>query len=284
MGTVPQSTAFQAQRLALPQVTLCAATSVNVKATLRALEMSLAQVDFAACKLFTDAHVTPDHRGITVVPIDKLGSSSAYSSFLLSQMVDHVETPYCLVVQWDGHVIDARRWRREFFDYDYIGASWPQFDDGYDVGNGGFSLRSRRLMEACRDSRFRAFHPEDVAIGRENRRWLEGRGMRFASRALADLFAAERSGNLKTSFGYHGIWNMPRAVGVEAFWQIYRVLDDRGTVRHDFVSILRDVAHGPGGSMRIARMIFDRLKHSMGLECRGSRISSQRPAERRDEL
>ena len=44
-------------RPALPQVTLCAATSVNVKATLRALEASLAQVDFAICKLFTDAPV-----------------------------------------------------------------------------------------------------------------------------------------------------------------------------------------------------------------------------------
>ena len=49
------------KQLALPQVTLCAATSVNVKATLRALEVSLAQIDFGACKLFTDAPVKPEH-------------------------------------------------------------------------------------------------------------------------------------------------------------------------------------------------------------------------------
>jgi len=248
-------------RLELPQVTVCAATSVNVKATMRALEACLAQVDFAACKLFTDAPA--EHPDISVVPIPRLNSAAAYSDFMLSQLVDHVETSHCLVVQWDGHLIDAERWRPEFLDYDYIGASWPQFDDGHDVGNGGFSLRSRRLMEACREGQFKLFHPEDVAIGRANRSWLEGRGMRFAPRTLADLFATERSGSLKDSFGYHGVWNMPRALGVEAFWRTYCDLDDRATVRHDFASILKDVGQGSGGSWRVIRMIFDRVKQSM---------------------
>ncbi|ANI78452.1 DUF5672 family protein [Sphingobium sp. EP60837] len=261
MTTRPEETP---DRLALPQVTLCAVTSVNVKATVRALEASLAQADFAACKLFTDAPLQPTHPGISVVPIPHIQSAAAYSDFLLSRLVDHVETSHCLVAQWDGHVIDAGRWRPEFLDYDYIGASWPQFDDGYDVGNGGFSLRSRRLMEACRVSQFLASHPEDIAIGRANRSWLEGRGMHFAPRALADLFATERAGKLETSFGYHGVWNMPQAVGMKAFWRIYRDLDDRGTVRHDWTSILKDVGQGPGGYGRMARLMFDHVKYKMG--------------------
>lgn len=245
-------------RLALPQVTLCAVTSVNVKATVRALDTSLAQADFAACKLFTDAPM--EHPDISVVPIPRLNSAAAYSDFMLSQLVDHVETSHCLVVQWDGHVIDAERWRPEFLDYDYIGASWPQFDDGHDVGNGGFSLRSRRLMEACREGQFKRFHPEDIAIGRANRSWLEGRGLRFASQTLADLFATERRGRLENSFGYHGVWNMPRAIGVEAFWRVYRGLDDRGTIRYDLVSILKEVGKGWGGSWRVAQMIIDHIQ------------------------
>lgn len=253
--------------LTLPQVTLCAVTSVNVRATVLALEACLAQIDFAACKLFTDAQVQPgpDHPRIEVVSIERLTSSAAYSNFLLSRMVDHVDTAHCLVVQWDGHVLDASRWRPEFLDYDYIGASWPQFDDGHDVGNGGFSLRSRRLMEACRDRQFHCDGPEDVAIGRVNRNFLEARGMRFAPSALADLFAAERAGDPATSFGYHGVFNMPRAIGVEAFWQLYRELDDRGTVRHDFASILKDVGCGSGGSLRMIRMIADYLKQALRL-------------------
>lgn len=246
-------------RLSLPRVTLCAATSVNLAATVRALEASLAQINFAACKLFTDKPLKPDHPGITVVPIAPIDSSDAYSNFLLSQMVDHVETTHCLVAQWDGYVLDAQRWREQFLDYDYIGARWPQFADGHDVGNGGFSLRSRRLMEACRDAQFHAVHPEDIAIGRINRLWLENMGLRFAPTPIADLFATERAGSLETSFGYHGVWHMPRVTGVKTFWKIYLGLDDRGTIRRDFVSILKDLRHGSGGLKRTVRMILDHI-------------------------
>jgi hypothetical protein len=247
-------------RLALPQVTLCAVTSINVKATVRALEASMEQVDFAACKLFTDLPIKSEHPGILVVPIPQLDSAAAYSEFILSRLVEHVETSHCLVAQWDGHVIDAARWCPEFLDFDYIGASWPQFDDGHDVGNGGFSLRSRRLMAACCESGFNPSHPEDIAIGRINRAWLEGQGMRFASRTLADRFAAERGGDLANSFGYHGVWHMPRALGVEPFWRIYRGLDDLGTVRRDFGTIFKYVGHGRGGMGRKLRLLFDHIR------------------------
>lgn len=251
------------KRLELPQVTVCAVTSVNVKATLRALEASLAQVAFAQCLLFTDTDVLCDNPEIRIVPIGRIGSSAAYSDFLLNRLVDHVETSHCLVVQWDGHVLDARRWKPAFLDYDYIGASWPQFSDGYDVGNGGFSLRSRGLMEACRAPEFHQIHPEDLAIGRTNRRLLETQGMRFAPRDIADSFAAERAGNVQACFGYHGVFNMPKALGVKAFWQIYGELDNWGTVRHDFNSIFRDVCREPGGLERAVRMLKDRLSYAL---------------------
>lgn len=251
---------MMAARLPLPQVTLCAVSSVNVEATVRALETSLSQVDVAAALLLTDRSVTPDHPGITVVPIAPITSSRAYSDFLLTQLVDHVPTSHCLVIQWDGHVLDASRWHPDFLDYDYIGASWPQFADGHDVGNGGFSLRSRRLMQLCRDPAFHPSHPEDVAIARINRDWLERQGMRFAPRALADRFAAERAGDVMASFGYHGAWLMPQAVGIEPFWTLYRELDDRGTIRHDFSSILKQIGQGRGGWNRALRLTLDQFR------------------------
>lgn len=260
-------TATRPPRLSLPQVTLCAATSVNVKATLRALELSLAQIDFAGCKLFTDVSVRPNHPGISVVPIPRLSSSAAYSDFLLSHMVDHVETSHCLIAQWDGHVLDAKQWRSEFLNYDYIGASWPQFGDGHDVGNGGFSLRTRRLMEACRHPEFRPSHPEDIAIGRTNRPWLERQGMQFASKQLADLFAIERVSECSVSFGYHGVFNMPRFLGNESFWQVYRDLDDRSSIGRDLPDILKHLREGRNYIFRAARMIADRL-HDVAVRAR----------------
>ena len=251
-------------RLALPQVTLCAASSVNVAATIRALECSMAGIDFAACKLFTDADVVPDHPGITVVPSARLGSAAAYSDFILTGMPGHVETSHCLIVQWDGHVIDAGRWQPAFLDHDYIGASWPQFTDGHDVGNGGFSLRSRRLMQLCRSAAFQPSHPEDVTIGRSRRRWLEDQGMRFALRGLADEFSAERAGDPRFSFGYHGVWHMPQVIGTASFWNIYLGLDDRGTIRHDLLALVNQVIRGPGGAGRAWRLLVDRALSAGG--------------------
>jgi len=181
-------------QLALPTVTICAAASVNVAATINAICASVEQIDFADCLLFTDAGPEQIPAPIQVVPIARLGSAQDYSEFILRGLARHIRTDHCLVVQWDGFVLDASRWDPEFLRVDYIGAPWPQFTEGHDVGNGGFSLRSRNLLEACCDPRFRADHPEDVAICRTNRSFLEkDHNIRFADRATAERFSFERT-------------------------------------------------------------------------------------------
>lgn len=245
--------------LALPQVTLLAVTSVNVPATVAALEASMAGIAFGAAKLLTDRDPGPLSERLEHVPITPLHSSSAYSEYVLQNLADHIATSHALLVQWDGHVLDAGRWLPEFLAYDYIGASWPQFDDGWDVGNGGFSLRSRRLIEACRDPAFRRSHPEDLAICRDNRALLEAWGMRFAPRDVADAFSAERAGNSSVSFGYHGVWHMPQLMSPQDFWRIYQGLDERTSVRHNFGTLVRQLASGQGGASRSLVLLADRL-------------------------
>jgi hypothetical protein len=243
-----------ASRPLLRDVTLCAVSSTNVAATVSALEASLAEITVAETLLFTD--VDPSSLGIAIsdairiVPINRISSSAGYSRFILEELVDHVSTSHCMIVQWDGHVTHGARWNDEFLEYDYIGASWPQFDDGHTVGNGGFSMRSRRLMEACRQPDFARHHPEDVAICRTNRATLERLGLRFAPTDLADRFSAERAGDPATAFGYHGVFLMPSLLGSERFWNLYRGLDDRSTLRHDFAYVLRHVVKGRKGVRR----------------------------------
>ncbi|MGY6552315.1 MAG: DUF5672 family protein [Erythrobacter sp.] len=220
----------------------------------------MAQIDFAEAKLLSDR--VPNHlpQKLEWVQIDPLNSARAYSAFVLHHLADHVATPHCLLVQWDGHVIDVNGWQPQFLEYDFVGASWPHFADGYDVGNGGFSLRSRALLQACRDPAFRASHPEDLSIGRVNREWLERRGLRFPLRALADQFSSERAGDLNKTFGYHGVWHMPSVLGNDRFWQIYRQLDERTSVRHDFWSILWKIAGGNKGIRRAFDLTFDQVR------------------------
>ncbi len=245
-------------KLNLQDVTLVAAASVNVAATIRAIEASQALANFGACKLFT--HTMPERKmhGIELNLIPELRSSMEYSNFMLRGLAEHVATPHCLVVQWDGYILNPDRWDPAFLDYDYIGASWPQFFGDHDVGNGGFSLRSKRLLEACRSDEFTVSHPEDVAIGRLNRAWLEAQGLTIAPRAMADSFSAERSGLINRTFGFHGVWHMPHSLGCDRFWEVYRGLEDRSSVFRDLLPIMTDLVRGPKGLRRCMRLAWDK--------------------------
>jgi Protein of unknown function (DUF5672) len=195
-------------RLALPDVALCAVTSVAVPETMRAMRRCLEQVEFGSTVLLTDETGLSVPASIELRQIEAIRSHPDYSEFILRRLADHVDRQHVLVVQWDGFVIDAAKWTDEFLEYDYIGAPWPQFTDGRTVGNGGFSLRSRRLLELTASAAFPGSHPEDVSIGRTYRDWLERQGIRFAPPAVAERFAFER-GPQTASFGFHGLFNFP---------------------------------------------------------------------------
>ena len=247
-------------RLSLPTVTLCAATSVNLKATVEALRRCLAHASFADCLLFTDDRFEIDDPAIRKVTVKRMRSSSAYSHFMLHDLADHLQTDHVLVVQWDGFILNPQCWDERFLDFDYIGAPWPQFDDGHDVGNGGFSLRSKRLLEACRDERLVSGHPEDVAIARTNRPRLETEhGIRFAPRHVAERFAFERGQATGPTFGFHGVFNMIDSLGAETFWDIYRLLDDRGTALSNYSTVARQLGLAKVSPKRRIEIFLSRL-------------------------
>ena len=247
-------------RIRLPEVTLCAVTSVNVEATVSALRHCLDQIEFAACRLFTDKAPDDLHPEIQPVRIDGLRSAQDYSRFVLRQLPSLTASSHVLLVQWDGFVLDAGQWDPAFLDCDYIGAPWPQFRDGHDVGNGGFSLRSRRLLEACTDPRFQPGHPEDVAVCRLNRTLLEQEhGIRFADRSLAARFAFERERPNGSTFGFHGIFNMIPALGPDRFWERYRELDDKRTAFVDYGLLFRQLGAGKHATARRLQLTKDRI-------------------------
>lgn len=96
-----------------------------------------------------------------------------YSLFVLYGLHAFIDTPFALIVQDDGWVLDGKNWREEFWGYDYIGApihaaavtegtkrsylrnfEWARYltlpfpATSIDfVQNGGFSLRSKRFLE-----------------------------------------------------------------------------------------------------------------------------------------
>jgi hypothetical protein len=202
------------QRPHLADVTLVAVSSVAQAATLAALRHSLGQARFARALLLSDRQPgNLSGSGIEWQPIPRLGSRADYSRFVMSGLAGHIETGHALLVQWDGFVRDGRAWREEFREFDYIGAPWPQYRDGMAVGNGGFSLRSRRLLQATATLAADGA-PEDVAICRTYRPVLEQtHGIRFANMDVARAFSYERSISSGLEFGVHGVFNMLAELG-----------------------------------------------------------------------
>jgi hypothetical protein len=207
-------------RPALPQVTLCAIDARSPGLALQAMARSLAQVRFGRALLATHPLPGPGALaaqaaalGVELIDSGPVDSGAAYSHAVLRRLPRWVDTPFALVTQWDGFVVDAGAWRDEFLQWDYLGAPWPEQPPALRVGNGGFSLRSQRLLRAGLDPGLQPEHPEDVALCRTHRARLEREhGLRFAPEALARAFAYENAAPPGPTFGFHGPANLPRVL------------------------------------------------------------------------
>jgi hypothetical protein len=139
----------------------------------------------------------------------------SYSNFILYHLHRYLESDFVLLMQQDGFILNPDAWDDAFLDYDYLGAPWPSdlswVRPGCQVGNGGFSLRSRRLATLTS----KLFYPaaqgaginEDFAIGCVAREFLESRGIHYPSVETALRFSIELDSpgwqRPKRSFGFH---------------------------------------------------------------------------------
>ena len=197
----------------LEKITLCAVDCINPHLAARAISESTRLCRFGRSVLISDS----DFEGnFELHKIDKIKSKEEYSDFIISKLAGYIETDFALIIQWDGYVVDATQWSDDFLVYDYIGASWPWIEDNMSVGNGGFSLRSKKLLRAMSAESF-SFDPdinEDVLICRVNRQMLERDfGIIFAPREIAERFSYEKSLPSGPTFGFHGFHNMWRYIG-----------------------------------------------------------------------
>ena len=244
----------------LTDVTLVAATSVALGATVDALHTSMRQADFGEVLLLSDIPPAEKDSAITWRRIDRLGSRADYSRFMLQDLAEHITTTHALCIQWDGFVLKGSAWDPRFLEWDYIGAVWPHFRDGHNVGNGGFSLRSRRLLLACRDLSFNPHDGEDVIVCRLNRPQLEERGIQFAPEAVARKFAYERTQPTGEEFGFHGAFNLVEHVTSDHARHLFRSLEPEMLARNERWQLLRwALLHS---ELRIALTMLARLTES----------------------
>ncbi len=207
----------------LANVTICAVDCVTPHLATQAIKKSMELCNFGDAIIISDINYKPTkNEEIRKVTINKLQSRDEYSRFIIKELQKYITTEYVLIAQWDGYVVDSSSWTDDFFMYDYIGAKWYWHQDGMNIGNGGFSLRSKKLLTILSDPAFECIPtiPEDDLICRTYRRTLEKDfGIRFAAEDIADVFSYERSLPRKPTFGFHGLFN------------IWRHLEDRDVIK-----------------------------------------------------
>lgn len=207
-------------RLELPCVTLVAIDgTANTDATVASLARADALVTFGKVLCFSPVRpAAPEWveswEWIEIPPTTLKG----YNQFCLAQLHAYIATSHSLTVHSDSRIVNPAAWDNRWLEYDYIGAPWrPGHTGTLDrVGNSGFCLRSKRLLEAtaplpnesyvwrgtvkqgCRD---------DVITCVMYRAHLESLGLRFAPVEVAARFAWEsptpEAPELSDQFGTH---------------------------------------------------------------------------------
>lgn len=200
-------------------------SSVDIDSTIKAILNSCKDIEFGDVKLITHERPINLPDNIKFCKIDRINSIDNYSYNMIYKLSDYIETDYALIVQADGYVINSISWRDEFLDYDYIGAPFnlPRDEFSYRdvngkifrVGNGGFSLRSKKLIDLPNKLNlewkpFHGFYNEDGFICAMNRHIYEDNGMNFAPLDVAKYFSHEadipETQGIQP-FGFHGKWS-----------------------------------------------------------------------------
>jgi len=153
--------------------------------------------------------------------------------FMVYGLGDYIDTDYALIVQSDGWVLNADNWRDEWYNYDYIGGathaalednkyymwySWVgQTKNPLVVQNGGFSLRSKKLLQAPvkygitkKYQSNEMLYNEDIQLCCWMRPDLEKIGLKFAPMEESMYFSFEhlhpelhKDLDLMKVFGHH---------------------------------------------------------------------------------
>jgi hypothetical protein len=164
--------------------------------------------------------------GVNIVNISPM-KNFEYSDFFVTQIGKYIKGDFCLNVQPDSTIIDISKWDNEFYNYDYIGSPWHSAN-GFvnNVGNGGFSFRSRKLLEESSKLVYNKHHPnplygcapEDWFICIKNYYNMINKGVKFAPTSVACKFSVEHSDpyvkiynpellSSYQSLGFHGEFN-----------------------------------------------------------------------------
>lgn len=205
----------------LNDITIVNVNCLDVRTAIKALRFSSKYITFKSAMLFssispveylTEKELTSEYyKWVNIKPITSI---QEYNAFMLTELVDHISTDFCLVIQNDGFIINPHLWDDKFKEYDYVGAPWSMhgmkvWGRTNRIGNGGFSLRSLKLLTFLKNKHhetpFNFNEAEDITISR----LIEKHNFKYPDINVACNFSLEcpvedYPFDLTKSFGFHG--------------------------------------------------------------------------------
>lgn len=190
----------------LPDVTLITVDCISLSRSKVVANICQKNFVFGSVKILSS--IKDDDSRVVTIP--RIKSTIEYSEFCIKEMWKYVQTDYALVFQYDGFILNPSAWTNEFLKYDYIGGLWYHMGN-IKVGNGGFSLRSKHLLNLIAKNYEKIgepFHPEDRWICKYARPFLEKEGIKFAPEEIASHFSKDGGDHgvvWDGEFGFHGL-------------------------------------------------------------------------------
>ena len=194
------------KKIKLDNVTLLAASSVKIDLVQDALKISSYEIDFASIKLLSSSKPKIEFPEIEYISFPKMDLDD-YCRFLVEDLYNYFDTSHCLLIQEDSFVVNPSQWNDDFLNFDYIGAPWtktvaPKENLNIElinnrVGNGGFSLRSKKFALACKELNFSnlklkfSIKNEDIIICHYLYDHMIKKDIKFAPIKLASSFSME---------------------------------------------------------------------------------------------
>lgn len=185
-------------------LTCIAGVEKEFEQSLLATLISSSICKFKKIKIFSC--IAFNHPDIECIHIGKI-SYEEYNKFLIEDINKYIDTDFIIHIQHDGFILNPDAWDDKFLEYDYIGALWPvdlnddpQVAENTRVGNGGFTLRSKKLLNILAtkykyDNSLSTYwnkpYNEDALICRKWRPELEKQGIKFAPLDIAAKFSIE---------------------------------------------------------------------------------------------
>ena len=192
----------------------------RMNGTIRALQTCCENLDFYQVKLICDKK--PDNLPENIIweYAPHINNINDFNYYMFLELGKHVDSSHMLFVHDHAFVLTASLWDDNWLQYDYCGSPWPVVENAYltddgkriRVGNGGFSLRSRKLLFAPKELGLKlehrqGFYNEDgnVAVYQVDR--LSKYGIKYMPLEEACKFAyendVEENKGINNFFGFH---------------------------------------------------------------------------------